>query len=94
MAQPGTRSCCSGEFQPQDIMHAHAAVAAGQVVELEQEGVEQHAEGERQHAEENAGIAHAQRADRQRAACRASITVSSTSSKDFTPNTPDRIAAP
>ena len=55
------------EFQPEDVhaRHAHAAVAAGQVVELEQEGVEQHAEGESQHAEKNADIAHAQRADRQ-----------------------------
>ena len=46
--------------------HAHATVAACQIVELEKKGMEQHAERERQHTEENAGIAHAQRADRQR----------------------------
>ena len=57
-----------GELEPEDAhaRHAHAAVAAGQVVELEQERVRQHAERQRQHAEEDAGVAHAQKADRQR----------------------------
>ena len=57
-----------GELEPQDAhaRHAHAAVAAGQVVELEQDGVRQHAERQRQHAKEDAGVAHAQEADGQR----------------------------
>ena len=38
--------------------HADARVAAGEVVELEQERMEQHAEGQRQDAEENAHVAH------------------------------------
>ena len=52
------------EFQAEEIhaRHPHAAVAAGEVVELEQERVEQHAERERQHAEEDADIAHAEQA--------------------------------
>ena len=57
-----------GKLEPEDAhaRDAHAAVAAGQMVELEQHGVRQHAEGEREHAEEDAGVAHAQEADRQR----------------------------
>jgi hypothetical protein len=52
--------------QQRRARHAHALVAAGQCVELEQEGVEQHAEGEGEHAEEDLGVARAKRADRQR----------------------------
>ena len=53
------------EFEADDVhaRHAHAAVASGEVIELEQKRVEQHAEGERQHAEEDADVAHAQNAD-------------------------------
>jgi len=57
-----------GEFQPKDLhpRHAHAAVAAGDVVKLEQERVEQHAEGEREHPEKNPDVAHAQQSNGQR----------------------------
>ena len=43
--------------------NTHAAVAAGQVVELEKERVEQHAEGERQHAEKDADVTNAEKPD-------------------------------
>ena len=54
------------ELQPEDAhaRHPHAAVAAGQVIELEQEGIKQHAEGEREHAEEDAHVADAEEPDR------------------------------
>jgi hypothetical protein len=54
------------EFEADDVhaRDAHAAVAAREVIELEQKRVEQHAEGKRQHAEEDADIAHAQKSDR------------------------------
>src|SRR5262249_59567782 len=55
-----------GEFQSKNFhpRHAHAAVAAGDVVELEQERVKQHAEGEREHSEKNPDIAHAEQSNR------------------------------
>src|SRR5689334_2567726 len=43
------------EVEPEDVHahHTHAAVAAGQIEELKQKRVEQHAKGKRQHAEKN-----------------------------------------
>ena len=53
------------QFEAEDVhaRNAHAAVAAGQVVELEKERVEQHAEGERQHAEKDADVTNAEKPD-------------------------------
>jgi hypothetical protein len=50
------------ERKPQNIhaRHAHAAVASGEMIELEQERVEQHAKGKRQHAKENSHVARAE----------------------------------
>src|SRR5262249_49753151 len=53
------------QFEAEDV-HArnpHAAVAAGQVVELEKERVEQHAEGKRQYAEKDADVTNAEKPD-------------------------------
>src|SRR3712207_7559881 len=50
--------------QQRRAAHPHALVAAGQVVELEQEAVEQHAEGQRQHAEEDLLVAGTERAEK------------------------------
>src|SRR5262245_55382653 len=49
------------EGKPQNIhaRHAHAAVAPGEMIELEQERVEQHAKGKRQHAKENSHVTRA-----------------------------------
>ncbi len=44
--------------------HAHALVAAGQSVELEEERIEDHAEGEGQHPEVDLDVAHAEGAHR------------------------------
>ena len=57
---------CEVEAEDSHAHHAHATVAAGQIVELKQKRVEQHAKGKRQHAEENSDVAHAQRPNRQR----------------------------
>ena len=54
------------EAEQRRARHAHALVAAGERVELEQEGVEQHAEGQGEHAEEDLRVARAEGADRQR----------------------------
>ncbi len=52
--------------EQQRPQHPHALIAAGDAVELEQEGMKQHAERQRQHAEEYLGVADAQRAGHQR----------------------------
>ena len=51
--------------EQQRPQHAHALVAAGDGVKLEQKRVKEHSECKRQHAEENPGVADAQHADHQ-----------------------------
>ena len=50
--------------EQEGAQHAHAFVATGEVIELAEKGVEQHAEGEREHAEVDLHVAHGEQADR------------------------------